>query len=168
MNIREAIAELEKVLWEEAKLYASLWRRTHRAQRYMVHRQSERLMAMSRSIGELIPQAQASSGRRGGLVQLIQQMLGHGGGPDSLSELLGQLEPEDRLRIAAAHDALAAAAERLYRTNFQNHQLASYSIDLVREEMRILSGDTPDEQAYGAEGEALEAAGASGFMDGRA
>ena len=162
------IDELAAILCEEAAHHAGLWRRTVRAQRYMVRRDSRRLMATSEELSEQVPRARALASRREALVQLLAQRLGRPEVGAQIGDLLEHLEPAERASLEPNYRALASTAELLYRANVQNHQLASYSVDLVREEMRILSGGSPNDGAYDGGGERREAAAASSLMDGRA
>ena len=51
------IDQLAELLCEEAKHHAGLWRRTVRAQRYMVRREARRLLWMSEDLAAQVPRA---------------------------------------------------------------------------------------------------------------
>ena len=162
------VHEIEQVMNEETLIYRRLLRRAHRVQRYMVQRESRRLLAMSEELAALIPRARRLASKRAALVEAWGRSSGRSGSvADLLKLLLVSADTRSESQLRASHDAVASAADALYRKNFENHQLASYSSELVREEISILGGSQPSGSNYDAGGE-RQGHLASGMVDGRA
>lgn len=150
---------------EETRLLTDLYRAVRRQRRHMLHRRVDAMRTQVDYIENLLPRVRAASRRR----ELL--LLGEGVMPQTsrsaLKEWVDLADDPWREQLESALGALARVGGQLRHINFQNFQLARFSLDLTQEEIHILAGDTESEVGYGVDGDSTNAPG-RGVVNGRA
>jgi flagellar biosynthesis/type III secretory pathway chaperone len=150
---------------EETRLLTDLYRAVRRQRRYMLHRQVEDMREQVTRIDQLVPRVKATSRRRE--LMLVAEGLMPRSDRSSLKEWVNSVDDPWRERLENALRSLARVGGRLQSLNFQNFQLARFSLDLAQEEIQILVGDVDPNAGYGSDGDSASAPG-RGVVDGRA
>lgn len=162
-----ALPALVDAAEREAEAYAALLRLATRQRRYMVRRDARRLTAVAAAIAEHVEQARATTAHRTRCLADVASQLGVRPEALELQSLAGLADNKLRGRLEVALRRLADVAGLLYRRNFQNHQLARFSLDLVAQEKAVLVGAElpPDDYERSGETRRVDLRGA---VDGRA
>jgi len=160
------LQDLIVALGAEAAGLECLLRLARVQQRAMVRGRVPLLEKVTRRIVAGIPRAEAAGRAREAAAAKALAAAGRAG-VDPLA-LRSLLDGPDRATLDAALTRLSDAALGLRRQNFQNHQLARVSSDVVRGQIDLLTGQVvPGEPTYGPREEPV-GAGRRGVMDGRA
>jgi flagellar biosynthesis/type III secretory pathway chaperone len=150
---------------EELRLLSDLYRAIRRQRRYMLHRQVDAMREQIAHIDSLMPRVRTATRRREVLLLtagLMPQPTG-----SALKEWVESADDPWRGRLDGALTALAKVGSRLRQINFQNFQLARFSLDLTQEEIHILAGEAETGVGYSVEGDPTKAPG-RGVVNGRA
>ncbi len=162
-----ALTELLGALEAETDLYDRLLSLAERQGRYLVHRRERRLHTVAQVISNLVPRGRRLSRCREELLAPYVVGGSVGGNQIDLTALAAVGDEQEVRRVRLALARLTEVGLALYRKNFQNHQLAGFSIGLVREEMRAMVGVSGASDEYTHEGE-QEAGVGQGIWTGRA
>jgi FlgN protein len=150
---------------EETQLLIDLYRAVRRQRRHMLRRQVEDMREQVARIEHLVPRVKAASRRRE--LMMVAEGLMPRSDRSSLKEWVDSVDDPWRERLESALKALARVGGRLQGLNFQNFQLARFSLDLAQEEIQILVGDVDPNAGYASNGSSTNAPG-RGVVDGRA
>jgi len=160
------IEQLEAAVAAESSALQRLLRYARIQQRAMVRGRVGLLTKVSQRISDGVLRAESAGRARESIAAEIARSLGCPTA-DTLA-LRGRVPTAERDRLDAALADLSDIAVQLRRQNFQNHQLARVSTDLVRGEIDILTGAFgPAEPTYSPREDAV-AAGRPGVVNGRA
>lgn len=162
----DGLGTLIEALEEETYQLRRLHRLARIQQRAMVRGRVPLLGKVNRRIEAGIPRAESAGRAREAAA--VRALADHGGqGMDPLV-LRERLVGADREALDRALTDLSEAALGLRRQNFQNHQLARVSSDVVRGEIDLLTGEAMAGSPTYTPREEPVAAGRRGVMDGRA
>lgn len=154
--------EVLDLLAEETTQLRRLHRLSRLQRRYMVRQDARRVRWTAEQIEQDLPRVRELAQRR--ILAVEAALAGRG---RSLKELMQWADTPWRGAVTAAVRALAEAGDQLHRANFQNYQLASFSLDLTQEEMRLLVGSHEEGDAYAPDGQ-RSAGELNAVLDGRA
>ncbi len=158
-------ASLLESLEEETRLLIDVYRAARRQRRHMLRRRVAEMREQVGTIEELLPRVKAA-GRRREILLVTAGMIPRAG-RSVLKEWLGSVEEPWKERLQSALESLSRVGGRLQSLNFQNFQLARFSMDLAQEEIRILVGEDQVPGSYDSEGDVTRDGG-HGVVDGRA
>ena len=150
---------------EEIVALLQVYRAVRRQRRHMLQRQVERMAQCIERIDQWLPRAKEANRRREEL--LLEAGLQPQDGRKGLQAWAEGVDTPVREQLLEVIARLTKIADRLHGLNFQNFQLARFSLDLAQEEIRILVGDPRHDRVYAPEGEAKETQ-SPGVVDGRA
>ncbi len=136
-RIDEECRLLVSLLEVEAHNYRRLLRLAWRQNSYMKRQDVGRLEANARDWSRFLPEANESRIARERYVSRIAAEAGLEIPPSRLQDLLDHVTPDTRDQVLQTLNDLKAAAVRLARQNELNRDLASFCLDLAREEAEI-------------------------------